>query len=202
MKCKICGIRRPRRYCPGVSGDICPQCCGTEREVTISCPFDCEYLREARKRDKHRPVSDAALPDSDINVTEQFMRDQERLSLFLSMAVLRAALSTAGAVDNDVREAIDAAIRTYRTMGSGLIYETKPTNPVAGAVSESIQLAAREFQKEQTVRDVDILGVLVFIRRIEAQDNNGRPKGRAFIDLLRGYFPEAVPPAAATSLIL
>ena len=52
MPCAICQIRRPRRFCPGVRGDICSLCCGTEREVTVNCPLDCEYLQEARKHEK------------------------------------------------------------------------------------------------------------------------------------------------------
>ncbi len=52
MKCVICEVRTARRHCPGVRGEICSVCCGTERENTIACPFDCTYLREARLREK------------------------------------------------------------------------------------------------------------------------------------------------------
>ena len=45
MNCAICETRRPRRYCPGVRGEICAICCGTAREVTVDCPLDCPYLR-------------------------------------------------------------------------------------------------------------------------------------------------------------
>ena len=48
MKCRICDTRKPRRYCPGVTGDICSICCGNEREVTVDCPLDCPFLVEAR----------------------------------------------------------------------------------------------------------------------------------------------------------
>jgi hypothetical protein len=40
------------------------------------------------------------------------------------------------------------------------------------------------------IRDVDVLGILVFLHRMELQHNNGRAKGRAFIDFLRQYFPQ------------
>jgi len=52
MECAICQTRRPRRFCPGVRGEICSLCCGAEREVTVDCPLDCEFLREARRHEK------------------------------------------------------------------------------------------------------------------------------------------------------
>ncbi len=73
MKCKICDTRKPRRYCPGVSGEICSQCCGNEREVTISCPLNCLYLVEARLHEKRHPLNPDDVPNRDIQVTEQFL---------------------------------------------------------------------------------------------------------------------------------
>jgi hypothetical protein len=32
--------------------------------------------------------------------------------------------------------------------------------------------------------------MLVFLQRVELHENNGRPRGRAFIDYLRTYFPQ------------
>ena len=46
-----------------------------------------------------------------------------------------------------------------------------------------------------TVRDADVLGVLVFLQRLEMRYNNGRRRGRAFRDFLTGYLPEASTPA-------
>ena len=60
--CKLCEKKRARRYCPGVSGEICPICCGTERENTIDCPSECEYLQEARLREKPIPLTEAEFP--------------------------------------------------------------------------------------------------------------------------------------------
>jgi hypothetical protein len=36
----------------------------------------------------------------------------------------------------------------------------------------------------ETVRDLDVLGILVMLQRIEFTRNNGRPRGRAFLDFL------------------
>src|SRR5438874_13720478 len=94
MLCKICNTRRPRRQCPAVGGEICSQCCGREREVTLHCPLDCQYLRESRKHDKPEPVNPDQFPNQDIHVTETFLQDHEPLVMALGRAVLSAAFET------------------------------------------------------------------------------------------------------------
>ena len=52
-------------------------------------------------------------------------------------------------------------------------------------------------------RDKQVLGLLVFLQRLELDRNNGRRLGRSFIDFLRGFFaPSREQPPAAPSLIL
>src|SRR5450432_4221802 len=128
MACAICQTRRPRRFCPGVQGDICSVCCGTEREVTVSCPLECEYLQQARKRDKRPSLEGIEIPNRDLRVDEDWLRDHERLLAFMAGSLLRPALEIPGVVDQDIREALDAMIRTYRTLQSGVYYETRPEN--------------------------------------------------------------------------
>src|ERR1700722_18330277 len=91
MKCKICNARKPRRYCPGVAGDICSICCGSEREVTVSCPLDCPYLIEARLHEKARQQEPQGLVHPDVRVTEDFLRDHEPLLLFMGANLLEAS---------------------------------------------------------------------------------------------------------------
>src|SRR5262249_29912052 len=141
-----CQIRRPRRFCPGVRGDICSLCCGTEREVTVDCPFDCEFLREARRREK--PEADPALaPNQDIRLTEKFIEDHRPLLTFLGRTLVDTALNTPGAVDFDVREALDSLIRTYRTLQSGVYYESLPSNPMASAIHQGVQAALAGYRQ-------------------------------------------------------
>ena len=190
MKCKICGIRKPRRFCPGVSGDICSLCCGTEREVTVNCPLDCEFLQEAHIHERPLPVTPEDMPNADIRVTEEFLESRQQLLFIFSSILLQSALTTRGLVDSDVREALAALTQTYRTLQSGLYYESKSTNPLAAAVQEKVQekladLKTRLAENNATIRDSEILGLLVFLQRLEVQWNNGRPKGRAFLDWLR-----------------
>ena len=99
MSCPLCRLRRPRRFCPGVEKDICALCCGTEREVTVDCPLDCEYLLEARKHEKLAPLDPERIPNRDIRVSEGFLEEHEPLAAFLGGAVANAAFTVQGAAD-------------------------------------------------------------------------------------------------------
>ncbi len=193
--CKICGKRRARRHCPAVHGDICAICCGTEREVSLSCPLECEYLQEAHRREKPTPIDEKQLLDPDIAVTEEFMRDHEELLLFCMVSLVEAALRTSSATDADALEALDALIKTYRTTESGLLYETRPVNTIAAAVQRAFSASFEDYQKLRaereslSYRNAEILGVLVFLRRLGQGNQNGRPRGRMYLDLLRQMTP-------------
>lgn len=208
MKCQICDTRKPRRHCPGVHGEICSICCGSEREVTVSCPLDCPYLMEARRHEKTHEVNIEEVPNRDINVTEQFLREHEPLLVYLSAKLLEATLTSSGVVDSDVREALQSLIRTYRTLQSGLYYESRPANLIASGIHQRMQEAIQELHKELSekhatpVRDAEILGTLVFLERVELHENNGRPRGRRFIDYLRTYFPQTEQSLAPASPLI
>ena len=204
--CKLCEKKRARRHCPGIEGDICPSCCGAERENSIDCPSACEYLQEARLREHAVPPAEDAIPNQDIRVSEDFLREQEPVVVWMSEALTRA-MERERAVDQDAREALDALIRTYRTLDSGLIYETRPSNSYAAALQDALKIAVEKLRQQltessglHTLRDADILGVLVFLQRIEFQYANGRRRGRAFYDFLNSHFPAA--PLDATNIPL
>jgi hypothetical protein len=197
IPCKLCEKRRARRHCPGVEGEICSQCCGSQREITIECPASCGYLKEARFHEQPPAVAEDQVPNPDIRLSEKFLRETEPLVFTLAVA-LKRAMETGGAVDFDAREALDAEIRTYRTLQTGLIYDTRAPNPYAAAIQQQLREAVERFSKELaeqrgmiTMRDADVLGVLVFLQRLEMRYNNGRRRGRAFRDFLTGYLPEA-----------
>ncbi len=186
----ICELRKARRHCPGVRGDICSICCGTERENTVDCPFDCPYLLEAREREPKPQYDPKAIPNGDIRVPERFVDDQRETMLLVMLAVHDAIFETQGAIDYDAREAIESLIRTYRTLQSGLVYETRPSNLLAANIYDGTQRRLAERRKEiaqetgVSLRDVDIPGALVLLQRMEYRENNGRKRGRAFIQML------------------
>jgi len=207
--CKHCGQRRARRACPALQGDICSICCGTEREVSLSCPLECEHLREAHTHEKSLPVDPKDVADPDIEVSEDFVRRHEELLLFCIYSLLQAAIRTSGAVDTDVIQALEALIKTHRTAESGLIYESRPEHPVAAAVQRAFSESLDDYQKIRSEREglsplrgKEILGILVFLRRVGQQNLNGRPRGRMFIDVLRHMTPEQRIDERAPSIIL
>ena len=205
MECAICQTRRPRRYCPGVRGDICSLCCGAEREVTVDCPLDCEFLREGRKHEKPAARNADEFPNRDIQVSEKLLRDNEHLLTFLSSTIFHTAMHVPGVVDGDVLEALDGLIRTYRTLESGVYYESRPNNPLAGSIYATVQDALTEYRSGEQrklgmtkTRDADVLGLLVFLQYFALYRDNGRRRGRAFLDALREFHPHAPEPSGSS----
>jgi hypothetical protein len=200
--CKICEKKRARRSCPGIGGEICPTCCATERENTIDCPLECEYLHASREHERRPPLNESdfpngEFPNKDVKLSEDFLRAQEHLVVFVAHSLARA-IEAAKGIDIDARDALDAMIRTFKTSQSGLIYESKPANPYAQKIQESLNQSIEDLHKrileesgQALLKESDLLGVLVFLQRLEIQHNNGRRKSRAFLDFLRGYFPPA-----------
>jgi hypothetical protein len=210
MSCAICETRKPRRFCPGVHGEICAPCCGAGREVSVSCPFDCEYLQEARRHERVPELSEQDIPNRDIEVTDTFLEKNDALVALAGRLLLEAALDVPGAVDADLREAFETLTRTYRTLNSGIYYESRPNNPLAAAIHQGFQARMAQARQElaqqtgvRTIRDNDLLGALVFLQRVAVHHDNGRSRGRSFLHFLHDRFPaQTVPPAGGPSLIV
>lgn len=168
--------------------------------MSLSCPLECEYLQEAHKREKPLTIPESQISNGDIAVTEEFIRDHEELLLFAIYSLLEAALRTAGAIDADVMGALEALIQTHRTLESGLVYETRSENAIAAGVQRLFAASLNDYQKVRaereglpSVRNVEILAILVFLHRVGQQNQNGRARGRMFIDLLRHMTPDSGP---------
>jgi hypothetical protein len=190
---------------------ICPICCGSEREVSISCPLDCGYLREARLHEskaRHNREEQPTL-HPDVPLTEDFLNQHNDLLMFCGVSLIRAALDTSGAVDRDVMEALEALIRTQRTLGSGLVYQTRAGDQVAAAIQARMEKALEDYQDLRQKREglagyrtAEILGVFVFLVRLASRVLNSKPRGRAFIDYLMEQMPTPEPTAEPGRIIL
>lgn len=199
MTCILCNSRKARRGCPAAHGEICAQCCAEQREEKLDCPLDCPYLIESRKHEKRAdPSRNLAHPE--VELTDSFLGRVDVLLNVIIVNVGVAALSTPEATDADVREALDAYIQTLKTAESGLIYETKPSNPYAATILEKIKARVEDLRRrlaehapEAALRDKDLLGVLVFVARVAASLNNGRRKCRAFMSMIKEQFGPVVP---------
>jgi hypothetical protein len=209
MPCAICDTRRPRRFCPGVRGEICTLCCGKEREETIDCPLDCVFLQEAHRHEKPLEVRPEEMPEADIRVSEDFLRQHETLIVLFSKALLDSASEVQGVTDEDARQALSCLVRTFRTLQSGLIYESRPDNPFAAHIFSRMQeLVGRLRSAEERsggvhrIRDAELLGIFVFLLRMEVAQRNGRKRSRAFLTFLRSAVGAPVSPQSQPSLLV
>lgn len=178
--------------------------------MTVACPLDCEFLRDARTFEKTLEREEQA-PNLDIRLTEKYLEEHQELIMFLGSLITMGWIRNDGAIDYDVREGLAALVQTYRTLQSGVYYEGIPANPLAAGIYRSVQdgmaearaAEQQEFGSAKT-RDADVLGALLFLQRLEYQHNNGRKRGRAFIQFLHEFYTDAPPAEAAppTSLIL
>lgn len=196
--CAICHKRKPKRYCPGVRGDICAICCGTEREVTVDCPFDCIYLRESRRYDWKKAAPPVSLPFPDVELPDSFLAEYEQFIGQIGLHLLRYALENPKTTDHDLEGALEKMVRTYETLSSGLYYESLPDEGSQVAVFRSLRGFLQEYKKREqergsiaNVRASDVIKSLVFLARIAVVHDNKRPRSRAFIDFLRQTYPEA-----------
>jgi hypothetical protein len=174
----------------------------------VSCPYECEYLQEARKHEHKTPLD---IPDREMETMARMIREHEQLLDTLGVALLSAAQAT-NAIDFDAREALDALARTYRTLESGVYYETRPAGSYAAAIYDAVQNTAREYRTEEQrragvtrTRDADVLRIVQFLQQVERSHNNGRTRGRAFLHSLARHYAEAAGAAVAderSSLIL
>ena len=215
MPCAICHFRKDQRFCPALHDRICAVCCGTEREVSLDCPSDCMYLRQARKHEKPRTLEDidrrALYPQ--VEISEQLLYEREPLLVGLSFAVNKAARADAVLRDRDAIAALSDLATIYeRLVGSGLHYEPANANPVQQALISELRKIIAEYRELETkhvgyssLRDSDILQLLVFMLRTAYARTSGRPRSRAFLDFLAEKFPEqkaGIEPQQAVSRII
>lgn len=209
LKCPLCDTRKPSRACPARGDAICSACCGKHREETIRCPFSCEHLREARKRETLAELDPGKVPHADIVLSREYLDERARLGYFLGEALWLASRPEPACVDSDLQEALDSLVQTYRTMQSGLVYETRPANPYAAGIASRVRARIAELEQAlqahpevPKLRDADFLGMLVFFQRTLLQVANGRRYGRSFLDLLRRNHeqPESGEPQTGSSL--
>ena len=90
------------------------------------------------------------VPNRDIRVPEKFLEDHEGLLAVPGAGVARAALEHPERWIAMCGMPWTALIRTYRTLESGVYYETVPENPVAASVYRAVQRASRSSAKQET----------------------------------------------------
>jgi hypothetical protein len=210
VTCAICGRRKATRFCPAKSEQICPVCCGTEREVTISCPADCSYLIAAhRYEEEHQRAIPADTAFIEERLPQDILHSQQQLMSLLAFQIAKFANLEPTATDPDVLAAIAVLALTYKTLQSGLLYEKVPEIPVQRDLYlaltkflDEIKREAAEKGHSSAVKDSSVFHVAVFLYRMGTLRSNGRPRSRRFIDILRAQFPQAEQPKVAQPRII
>ena len=207
MSCAICEKRKEKRFCPAIHGRICPQCCGEQREVTLDCPSDCVYLRQAREHEKPRSLRDLNPADLfvQVEVEDQFLYQHEHLIMGLTFALSKSVRADHTLNDADLIAALNSLTKTWETLvNSGLHYENPIASAAQQAVAAEVQNMVKEYREAEQkhvgyaqLRDSEVLRALVFLVRMAYGRTSGRPKSRAFVDFLLAQFPEKISGVAA-----
>lgn len=188
--CTICEARKGKRYCTARGEDICTQCCATEREVTINCPFECSYLRDSRLHEK-REFSEAGMPHRDVKIDDEFLKRSEMVLMLMAAFMNNTLKPVPNATDKEAREAIEALVASYRK-GENVDPEGEVAQGIVTRFREKLDPFKAELQDREAgpFADTAFLGVLVFMARVAYGYDNGKPNGRAYVHYLRAAFPE------------
>jgi len=200
LSCAICSIRKEKRFCLAVHGRICPQCCGEQRELTLDCPSECPYLQQARQHQKPRPL-EGAPPEEvfpQIDLSDEFLRDRVPVISGILQTIGRLSRSDRSLTDREAIAALANLAKSYQTLvGSGLVYEQVSPGLAQQALIEAVRQLLEEFRQLErehlghtTLKDAEVLKVLVLVLRLAHIHTSGRPRSRGFLDFVHQQFRE------------
>ncbi|MGH9603505.1 MAG: hypothetical protein ACRD24_14085, partial [Terriglobales bacterium] len=208
VSCAICETRKEKRFCPAVHGKICAVCCGTEREVTLDCPSTCPYLLQARQHERHRALEaiDPKEVFADVVVSEEAAHRHEPLLAAVLFALAHWARADRTLNDRDAISALRAQARRYQMLAdSGLHAPASGLGAAQQALAARIDELVTEYRRTEkkhlgysSLRDRNLFEALVFLLRMAHVRTSGRPRSRAFLDLVFEKFPESESPVIAS----
>jgi hypothetical protein len=165
----------------------------------------------SRKYDEGRGQVDwSKVPFAAIKIPFEFAQSHTRLLAAFLSSIWEYAREHRQVVDTDAIAALQALAETYRTLSSGLYYEKPPDYLYRRELYHVLKAALEQFKQDETerhglatTRDSEIRDALIFLTQLGAIHENGRPKGRAFLDLIRTQVaPEASTQPASNIVLL
>jgi hypothetical protein len=139
----------------------------------------------------------AKVPFADSKFNRAFAETHGPLLFYLDHAICKFAAEHHSTVDTDVLATLQTLAESYRTQASGLIYEKPLDYALQRALNDNLKAAITEFREKEaqrlgmaTVPDSRVRDALIFLTQLCAVHDNGRPKGRAYLDLIRQQFPK------------
>lgn len=147
-KCISCNRRKGKRNCPALDGLICAECCGTKRLVSINCPNNCVYLKEAQiysiQRVEEKPAD--------------FSRKQWDLFLIFEGLVYKFLQEFPNFTDEELLEVLTLLEKEYQTRKKNLFLPS--LHPKSSRALKLKTLLEEEFAR--IGREVNELGLPIF----------------------------------------
>jgi hypothetical protein len=165
---------------------------------------------DSRRYDEgRRQVDWSKVPFADVRIPFEFAESHTRLVAALLASIWEYAQEHRQVVDTDAIAALQALAETYRTLSSGLYYERPPDYLYRRELYYALKEGLEEFKQEETqraglavTRDSEIRDALIFLTQLGATRENGRPKGRAFLDLIRSQLGPEASAIPASNIVL
>jgi hypothetical protein len=156
-----------------------------------------------------RQVDWSKMPFADVRIPFEFAQSHSMLLLALVSSIWEYAREHRQVVDSDAIAALQALAETYRTLSSGLYFERPPNYLYRRELYHELKAALGEFKEAETqrlglaaTRDSEIRDALTFLTQLGATRENGRPKGRAFLDLIRAQVGSEASAKPASNIVL
>ena len=146
---------------------------------------------EGRAHEKLVQIAPEQFPNRDVRIGDDFLDQNQALLTFCGSNLYFACEEVRGVLDADVRESLEALIAKYKT---SLVYEPSFKNLIAAGVYRNFEKRVDEFRvrlndnggNAEAVMDQYMFRLLVFLQRLAMVNNNGRARGRFFIQFLSG----------------
>jgi hypothetical protein len=112
----ICEVGKEKRFYPAIHGRICPPCCGEQREVTLDCPSQCVYLKQARIHEKPRSrgTFDHAAMFPQVQIDQKFLYEHEHSVMGISFSLAKSVQANPSLHDNELIAALSEMASSYQ----------------------------------------------------------------------------------------
>ena len=203
MKCVVCDQRKAKRFCPAKNGLICAQCCGEKRVLEIDCPESCGYLKSGRERETEDFYKHIRSRDGETyQKMQRFLAKHEDAVAQIEFMLARERLSDRDLTDNNVVQAIEVLLETYKTEDKGVLYEKTSDDLRIEALRRELKkviesLRNPEGQEARGIVDPkatrmhlsEAIECLEFIRSVAIAYLEDRRSSSGYVDFLARLFP-------------
>jgi len=145
--------------------------------------------------DRRQVIDWSKIPFAETKIPSSFVLDHDKLLAALGYAICLYARDQRTLVDSHVLASLKALAETYRTLSRGIYYESPPEHRIQRQLYDTLKDSIQEYKRREEqrmglskTRDNEIRDALVLLTQVGSTHANGRPKGRAYLDFLRGQF--------------